>query len=139
MMAIVMTAVQNSSTPRDIGMTTSAVNVIRSIGSTIGTAVFALIINNKIAMELKDNVDGWVYDMVPHTTGVLNYLQSPEFIIAVGEANVHGILLSFANSVNMAFLIGGGLILILTIIGFFFKETPPAPLKKSESETPSEE
>ena len=125
MMAIVMTAVQNSSKATEIGMTTSAVNLIRSIGSTIGTAIFALIINNKIALELKDNVDGYIYDMVPHTTAVLNYLQSPEFILIAGPQNVRGILLSFANSVDMAFLIGGALILCLTVIGFFFRETPP--------------
>ena len=48
--------------------------LLLSIAATAAAvAVFALIINNKIAMELKDNVDGWVYDMVPHTTGVLGY------------------------------------------------------------------
>lgn len=124
MMAIVMTAVQNSSAPSEIGMTTSSVNVIRSIGSTIGTAVFALIINNKIGSELKETVEPWVYDILPHNTGALNYLQNPEFIALVGLDNIRGILIAFADSVDMAFLIGGILILCLAAIGIIFRETP---------------
>ena len=146
MMAIIMTAVQNSSEPREIGMTTSSVNLIRSIGSTIGTAIFALIITNWIDGELRNNLTPAAYDMVPHDTGVLNLLQmfaldptaALPFFMADDEF-VNHVLLSFANSVDMAFLIGGILILLLTIIGFFFRETPPASTEKTEIEQPVEE
>ncbi len=124
MSAVVMTAVQNSSKPTEIGMTTSAVNLIRSIGSTIGTAVFALIINNIIDTQLKENVSAALYSIIPHNTGVLNLLQDPTFVVT-WYAEIENILLSFANSVDMAFLIGAGLVAVLVVIGFFFKETPP--------------
>ena len=72
MMGVVMTAVQNSSSIEEMGMTTSAVNVIRSIGATIGTAVFAVLINNKITDELRSNLTQEVFDNVSHSTGVLD-------------------------------------------------------------------
>ena len=41
MMSTIMVGVQNSAKQSEMGMTTSAVNLIRSVGSTVGTAVFA--------------------------------------------------------------------------------------------------
>ena len=38
--SVVMSAVQNNSDPREVGMTTSSVSLVRSIGSTTGTAIF---------------------------------------------------------------------------------------------------
>lgn len=52
--SMVLTAVQNSAEPSEIGMPTSAVNMICNIGSTMGTAVFAAIINNGILTRLSD-------------------------------------------------------------------------------------
>ena len=130
MMAVVMTAVQNSSTIEEMGMTTSAVNLIRSIGATIGTAIFAVLIGNKITDELHENLSQYVYDNVSHSTGVLDNLAvalahvqagdySSPFVEIVQEASQ--ILLSFANSVDFAFLCGMFVILLQVIIGLFFK------------------
>ena len=118
MMAIVMTAVQNSSRESEIGMTTSAVNLIRSIGSTIGVAIFTVIINNRIANELSERLPQIVYDMVPHDTGVLGYIPYlPQY--------AYDILLSFSNSVDFAFICGGILFLPLIIIGAIYKVCTP--------------
>lgn len=114
MMSVVMTAVQNSSTTREMGMTTSAVNLIRSIGTTIGTAVFSMIINNKLSSELAGLLPPEIFDQIPHDTGVLEVLmQFPEY--------AGNMLLAFANSVDFAFLAGGAIILILVVVGIFFK------------------
>lgn len=120
MMAIIMTAVQNSSKESEIGMTTSAVNLIRSIGSTIGTAIFTVVINNKIASELSENLPPFIYDMVPHDTGVLGY-------VAYLPQYAYDILLSFANSVDFAFICGAVLFIPLLIIGAIYKVCTPEP------------
>jgi EmrB/QacA subfamily drug resistance transporter len=133
MMAVVMTAVQNSSTVRDMGMTTSAVNLIRSVGATIGTAIFAVLIGSKINQELYDNVSQIVYDNVSHSVGVLDDMFAALQKVAEGTASLidyaiagdaQNILLSFANSVDFAFLCGMFIILLQVVIGIFFKVTP---------------
>ena len=57
MMSVVMSAVQNSSKPTEMGMTTSSVNLIRSIGTTMGTAIFTMVINSKLSGELATWID----------------------------------------------------------------------------------
>ena len=58
--SIILTAVQNSAEEDEIGMTKSAVNMIRNIGSTMGTAVFAAIINNGILSRMTELVPGTI-------------------------------------------------------------------------------
>lgn len=137
MMAVINTAVQNSSTVREMGMTTSAVNLIRSVGSTIGTAIFAVVINQRISTELSQHVSPMVYDLLPHSTGVLDTLSGIAATYAAGGigaltpgqmaiiSEMDNIILAFADSVDFSFLVGGVLILMLVIIGIFFKAVRP--------------
>ena len=136
MMAVIMTAVQNSCTTREMGMTTSAVNLLRSIGTTVGTAIFSMLINNRISSELQANLPDAIYQLIPHDSGILNILDlsnpdiaavwGPVFSMPPGiEQNLYNILLSFANSVDFAFLAGGVIILLLAIIGILFKVQTP--------------
>jgi hypothetical protein len=134
MMAVIMTAVQNSSTVREMGMTTSAVNLIRSVGATIGTAIFALLISSKIADELLEHVSPFVYNNISHNSGVLDNLSIAMQHVNAGTATeidyailseAQGILLAFANSVDFSFLCGMFIILLQVIIGIFFTVKPP--------------
>ncbi|MDR1691030.1 MAG: DHA2 family efflux MFS transporter permease subunit, partial [Candidatus Methanoplasma sp.] len=72
MMSVVMVATQNSARPGEMGMTTSSVNLMRSIGATAGTAIFAMVIAQRISSELFANVPAEMYDKIPHDTGVLD-------------------------------------------------------------------
>ena len=125
MMSVVMTAVQNSSKPSEIGMTTSAVNLLRSIGTTMGSAIFALIINARLSSDLQGKLDPGVYDALAQMnggkidTGVLQYIGGfPEYM---GE-----IASGFADSVDFSFIAGGLILLSLVVVGFIFKPTVPA-------------
>ena len=120
MMAVVMSAVQNSSKQSEMGMTTSAVNLFRSIGCTMGTAIFSMIINARISSELLDKVPE-IYDLIPHTTDILNGT-----ILAQFPMYIPGIMTAFSNSVDFAFVAGGVIILLLVFVGIVFKgEKPP--------------
>jgi len=134
MMAVIMTGVQNSSTVKEMGMTTSAVNLIRSIGATIGTAVFAVLIASKITDELRAHVSPIVFENVSHGTGVLDDLNMAMIHYASGTAtpidlailaDAQNILLSFANSVDFSFFCGMFIILLQVIVGIFFVVRPP--------------
>lgn len=114
MMSVVMTAVQNSSKPSEMGMTTSSVNLMRSIGSTMGTAIFAMIINSKISDELLTWVPEDIFNQISHDTGVLNDIVNfPTYEFQIRTA--------FGNSILFSFLAGGVVLLLLVIIGLVFK------------------
>jgi EmrB/QacA subfamily drug resistance transporter len=147
MMGVVMTAVQNSSSIEEMGMTTSAVNVIRSIGATIGTAVFAVLINNKITDELRSNLTQEVFDNVSHSTGVLDDLNYAAAMVQQGitdfpfpqiVSEAYEIMLSFANSVDFAFLCGVFVILTQVIIGILFKVKIADQISEAEPEAQPE-
>ncbi len=134
MMSVVMTAVQNSSRPSEIGMTTSSVNLLRSIGCTMGTAIFSLLINSKLSGELQNQLAAYpgVFDALKDmnggsiNTGILNYIMAfPEHI---GD-----IMSAFANSVDFSFIAGGAIILLLVVIGLIFKAQSPDVDEEFES------
>ncbi len=134
MIAVIMTAVQNSSTVREMGMTTSAVNLIRSVGATIGTAIFAMLIGSKINEELNENVNPIVYELISHNSGVLDDLATAVANIQAGTATeidyaifsqMNEILVSFANSVDFSFLCGMFIIILQVFIGIFFTVKVP--------------
>ncbi len=148
MMAVIMTAVQNSSTVREMGMTTSAVNLIRSIGATIGTAVFAVLIGSKITEELSEHVIQPVFDIISHSAGVLDDLAQAAQHFASGVytevdlailSQSDNILLAFANSVDFSFLCGMFIILLQVIIGLLFKVEPPVVDNEVYSLKPEDE
>lgn len=120
MMSVVMSAVQNSSKPTEMGMTTSSVNLIRSIGTTMGTAIFTMIINGRLTGELQSSLPEEIFNLIPHDTGVLEVLANPEYMMYAPQ-----IMSSFSNSVDFSFLAGGCIILLLVIVGIVFKAQKP--------------
>lgn len=82
-----------------------------------------------------------MYQLIPHDSGILNILDlsNPDIaavwgpVFSIGDLtpelniknNLYNILLSFANSVDFAFLAGGVIILLLAIIGIIFKVQTP--------------
>ena len=135
MMAVIMTGVQNSSKSNEIGMSTSSVNLLRSIGSTMGTAIFSMLITSRLNGEFAANVPADVVSILPSGTEALNYLGSQEFVNQLLEMGYtypdgvmgvfHDILLSFANSVDFAFIAGGCIMVTTAIIGILFKVQKP--------------
>ena len=122
-MSILVTAAQNSAEPDEMGVTTSAVSMMRNIGSTVGTAVFAGIINGKLSQELAETLPGGVYDMVPHDTGILDD-DSVDLLrgLAGGTDELLDRCISaVANSIDHAFLIGGCITIFVVLLAFFFR------------------
>ena len=122
-MSILVTAAQNSAEPDEMGVTTSAVSMMRNIGSTVGTAVFAGIINGRLSQELAETLPGGVYDMVPHDTGILDD-DSVDLLrgLAGGTDELLDRCISaVANSIDHAFLIGGCITIFVVLLEFFFR------------------
>lgn len=125
MMSVVMSAVQNSSKPTEMGMTTSAVNLVRSIGTTMGTAVFTMLINSRLSTELAEWLPEDIYAVITKDTGVIADISLyPDY---AGE-----ILTAFSDSVEFAFVVGGVIILLLVVVAVFYKVQPPEEDKEYE-------
>lgn len=120
MMSVVMVATQNSAKSNEMGMTTSSVNLMRSIGATSGTAIFAMLIGQRMSDELAANVP-YMYDQIPHDTGILNEDWFSWIYMNFGQDGIDGVLTSFANSVDFAFLSGGIIMFLLVFVGLFIR------------------
>lgn len=113
-MSVVMVAVQNNAKPDEMGMTTSGVNLFRSIGGTVATAVFSFLINLRLSDALASHLGPEVYAAVPHNTDVLAYISTmPQYATQILE--------SFASSMDFAFLIAGVIILLIVVVAPFMK------------------
>ena len=122
-MSILVTAAQNSAVPEEMGVTTSAVSMMRNIGSTVGTAVFAGIINGRLSQELAETLPDDVYMQVPHDTGILD-----DDIVSLLRDLADGTnelldkcILAVANSIDFAFLVGGCISIFVVVLAFFFR------------------
>ena len=113
-MTTVMIAVQ-SVTPKDeMGMTTSAVSLMRNVGSTVGTALFSMIISGSMNERFAETIYAPLADMLD-LSGLgllaLRYMQIPGFEGA-GEAAVQ----IFSESTCWAFLNGACLFIIALVL-----------------------
>ena len=116
-----MIAVQNS-TPRDeMGMTTSTVTVMRNIGSTVGTAVFALIISSRMNNEFTNTPYAYLADQYGLSgTGLIGL----KYVPIPGLADT--IVTIFGDSVCQAFLFAGLLYLVALGMSFLISDRKKA-------------
>ena len=121
MMTPIMAAVQNSSELKDIGMNTSAVNMLRSIGTALGTAIFTMLINAQYVSSLGDlaGMPGVTEKATEFITPMIGYLMN-------GMADIaNQILDAFIESVDFGFIAGGIIILVAAALGLLIKKTEP--------------
>ena len=111
----VMIAVQNSTPSDEMGMTTSTVTVMRNIGSTVGTAIFALIISSRMNTEFAKTPFAYLADLYDLSgTGLIGLKYIPGI---PGLADT--IVTIFGDSVCSAFLFAGLLYILALGISFF--------------------
>lgn len=115
LLSSLMTSVQNSCNHEEVGMTTSAVNLMRNVGSTVGTSIFTLIVTAAIHEGAMDNslISKWASDGL----NILNHLTD----IGITQGEIDAIKSVFTDSVAIAFFIGSILLFVTVIIAFRFK------------------
>jgi len=112
--SVVMAAVQNNSDPREVGMTTSSVSLVRSIGSTTGTAIFSLIISSKMDTEFAASMfNGMQNAFGLQGTGLLRFA---DMFPNTGVGNF--VISIFGNGICLAFLIVGAVFLLAVALSF---------------------
>ncbi|MBE6527451.1 MAG: MFS transporter, partial [Thermoplasmata archaeon] len=120
MMTPVFAAVQNSSDPAEIGMNTSAVNLLRSVGTAVGTAVFTMLINAHYVGMVDELVTADPAGLI--TDKATEFIQPMIGYLTLGMPEISNqVLEAFIDSVDFGFIAGGLIIMCASIVGLFIK------------------
>lgn len=118
-MPVMTLAVQNGVDRKDLGTATSTVTFFRSIGSSLGAAIFGAILSNRLAMHLTHDLPGPVgaaaAQSLKKSTAGLQHLPPDK---------IHTVLTAFAQSFSDVFLIGIPIALVAFVVALFLRETP---------------
>jgi len=135
-MQTLILAIQNDVPAKDMGVATSSATFFRSIGGTVGTAVFLSIlftvVTDKIAAAyasvrtdpaflaaLQQDPD-FAQNM---RNGGLD-LNNTEFLNTLDPTLARPILTGFAESIDTVFMVGGVVMLVAFVLIWFLKEVP---------------
>ena len=115
----VMISVQNHTAIEEMGMTTSAVSLMRNIGSTVGTACYSLVIASQMNSRFADSIYSFMTDIFDFKgTGLIALRYITGFDIPGQATLAETIVGIFGNSVSVAFLFGGIIYIIALVISF---------------------
>jgi EmrB/QacA subfamily drug resistance transporter len=117
-MQVIVLVVQNDAPPRDIGVATSTATFFRSMGGSLGVALFGAIFASRLTSELKTLPGG----AGAQFSGGINV--SPAQVKALDPAIRHDFLLAFVNALQPVFLVGAAVTLVAFVLAWLLKEVP---------------
>ena len=99
-MQVLVLAVQNDAPARNIGVATSTATFFRSMGGSLGVAIFGAIFASRLASELA---------AIPGAGGLSGGANiRPDQVHALPPAVRHDFLLAFVDALQPVFLVGAG-------------------------------
>ncbi|OJF09845.1 MDR family MFS transporter [Couchioplanes caeruleus] len=115
-----ITAVQNAVSPREIGVATSSVTFFRSMGGTLGTAVFLSVLFNVLPTKIKD---AYTEAGVPSPQGGGGVdLSDTSFLSELPEALAHPFKVGFSDGIQVVYLLALAVMAIGLVVVFFLPE-----------------
>jgi EmrB/QacA subfamily drug resistance transporter len=114
-MQTLVLSVQNAVPPKDMGVATSGATFFRSIGGTVGTAVFL----SMLFTVVLDRVSS----MAAPGAGAID-LNDTSFLSRMTDEQKRPILDAFSHGIDTVFTIGGIVILVAFVLIWFLKEVP---------------
>jgi EmrB/QacA subfamily drug resistance transporter len=118
-MQVLVLAVQNAVDYRDMGVATSSSQFFRSMGGTVGTAVFGTILANQLSQNLADRLPPGA---APAGGGDL--AKSPERIALLPPALRADVVASFVDALHTVFVVAVPVVAVAFVLSFFIKELP---------------
>ena len=128
-MPVLTLAVQNGVDRKDLGTATSSVAFFRSIGSSLGAAIFGAILTNRLTYHLDQSMPAageGIAKNLGHSSAGLHQLP---------PSTLHTVLTAFASSFRDVFLVGIPFAFAAFLVTLFLKETP---LRESHAVAPPE-
>jgi EmrB/QacA subfamily drug resistance transporter len=141
-MPIMFLVALNTSSHQMLGVTTSTITFIRSVGGTLGVALMGSLLNGRLQSELVSQTPSEVTQNVP--APLLQRLQDPQILVVPDiMKKVHEAFLglggqgqqlydqallatktALAMGITYAFLVGAAITLGALVLGIFLKEVP---------------
>ena len=132
-MQVLVLAVQNCAPPKDVGVATSAATFFRSMGGSLGVALFGAIFASRLSDELAKLPGG----IAAKFSGGVNV--SPAQVKALPAATHDAFLQAFVHALSPVFLVGAALTLVAFALSWFLKEVPLRGANRAAAELASEE
>jgi EmrB/QacA subfamily drug resistance transporter len=133
----IVLAMQNAVPPRDIGVATSSTTFFRQMGGTLGVAVFLSIVysvvGGRIGSAYAGARGGAAFDKAAAahpdqleqlTSGGSGSLNDTSFLHRIDPALGHPFKVGFTEAINVAFLVGAGVLVIALLLSTLLKEVP---------------
>jgi EmrB/QacA subfamily drug resistance transporter len=127
-MPVLTLAVQNAVERKDLGAATSTVTFFRSIGSSLGAAIFGAILTNQLTRHIMQSVGGATGAHAAKALG-----SSATSLQGLAPGVEHKVLVAFANSFQDIFLVGIPLAVLALIVALFLKESPLRTTARQEA------
>jgi MFS family permease len=133
-----ITAVQNAVSPREIGVATSSVTFFRSMGGTLGTAVFLSVLFNVLPGKISSSfqsaqqtpefqqalqADPAQAQVLQQATGG-DALSDTSFLNRLSDVVAHPFKVGFSDGIQVVFLLALAVMIIGLIVVFFLPEIP---------------
>jgi hypothetical protein len=119
-MQVLVIAAQNSVPYSELGVATSLTAFARTIGGSIGIAVFGAIFDNRLAIELPKHVPAVVLERLHGASITAN----PATIKALPHAARYGLQVAFSDALHIVFLSAVPFAILAFILTLRLKETP---------------
>jgi EmrB/QacA subfamily drug resistance transporter len=117
-MQVLVLVVQNDAPARDVGVATSTATFFRSMGGSLGVALFGAIFASRLAHELT----ALPASAAAHLSGGVNV--RPDQVHALPAGVRHQFLLAFVDALQPVFLVGAGLTAVAFVLAWLLKEVP---------------
>ena len=141
-MPILMLVALNTTSHQMLGVTTSTIQFMRSVGATLGVALMGSLLNGRLQSELVSQTPPAVTQTVP--ASLLKSLQDPEILRDPGtmqkvheaflglgsqgeqlfQATLSATKTALATGITYAFLVGTAITVGALVVGIFLKEVP---------------
>ncbi|WP_284749686.1 MDR family MFS transporter [Amycolatopsis sp. RTGN1] len=119
-MQVLTIAVQNTVDYADLGVATSGVTFLRSIGSSFGAAIFGTVYANQLTPNLAAAVAAH-----PLPPGVdPRVIQVPSALHALPDSVSAPVIQAYSDSLHVVFLAAAPVGLVAFVLAFFLKEVP---------------
>ena len=122
-MQVMTLAVQNSVNRNELGVATGTVTFFRSIGSSLGGAIFGALLTNRLSFHLKQLLPAFSSHSSQLSSSVLSGV-SPSGLNKLPPNISHAILEAFALSFRDLFLYAIPVLIIAFIVALFLREVP---------------
>ena len=116
-MQVLILAAQNTSQRSDLGVTTSTVTFFRSVGGSVGIAVFGSVFNAQLTSSLATHVPGAAGHLGPHALSVASIRGLPEPIRT-------GVITSFADALTHVFLYAVPFVAVAFAMSWLMRDVP---------------